>query len=77
MGDVFLIGDNWVSSPLNADGEFEFSRLLPGKYALEVKAVGYTTFRREFEIDEQDLVFRLRVVGAELRRRQRSATPVS
>ena len=27
-------------------------------------------------IDEQDLVFRLRVVGAELRRRQRSATPV-
>jgi len=26
-------------------------------------------------IDEQDLVFRLRVVGAELQRRQRSATP--
>jgi hypothetical protein len=26
-------------------------------------------------IDQQDLVFRLRVVGAELRRRQQAATP--
>jgi hypothetical protein len=26
-------------------------------------------------IDQQDLVFRLRVVGAELRRRQETATP--
>jgi hypothetical protein len=54
-GDVFLVGDYWVGRPLNADGTFEFEKLLPGKYAIEVKAVGYATFRREFEVEEQDI----------------------
>jgi hypothetical protein len=54
-GDVFLVGDNWVGHPLRDDGKFEFEKLLPGKYAIEVKAQGYPTFRREFEIEDQDI----------------------
>jgi hypothetical protein len=54
-GEVFLVGDYWVGRPLSDDGKFAFEKLLPGKYALEVKAVGYPTFRREFEIEEQDV----------------------
>lgn len=55
QGDVFLVGDYWLGHPLNSDGTFEFGKLLPGKYEIEVKAVGYPTFRREFAIDEQDM----------------------
>jgi len=55
QGDVFLVGDYWTGHPLNADGKFEFKSLLPGKYQIEVKAVGYPTFRQEFAIEEQDM----------------------
>jgi len=55
QGDVFLVGDYWTGKPLTADGKFEFRSLLPGKYQIEVKAVGYPTFRQEFAIEEQDL----------------------
>jgi hypothetical protein len=54
-GDVYLVGEYWTTYPLTADGRFEFGKLLPGKYQIEVKAVGYPTFQREFSIEEQDL----------------------
>jgi hypothetical protein len=55
QGDVYLVGDYWTGKPLTADSKFEFRSLLPGKYQIEVKAVGYPTFRQEFAIEEQDL----------------------
>jgi hypothetical protein len=55
QGDVYLVGDYWTGQPLKSDGRFEFGKLLPGKYQLEVKAVGYPTFQHEFSIDERDL----------------------
>ena len=54
-GDIYLVGDYFTGRELKDDGRFEFDRLAPGKYRLEIKAVGYPTFQREFTIDEQDL----------------------
>ncbi len=59
-GDVFLVGDYWTGHPLNSTGNFEFGKLLPGTYQIEVKAVGYPTFRQEFSLDEQDLELEVR-----------------
>ena len=50
-GDVFLVGDNFKGQSLNAEGTFEFRKLLPGKYQIEVRAVGYTTFQRGFILE--------------------------
>jgi hypothetical protein len=55
QGDVFLVGDYWTGRRLTSDGKFEFPSLLPGKYKIEVKAVGYPTFQKEFSIGEEDL----------------------
>ena len=54
-GDVYLVGEDWTGRPLTDDGKFEFRGLLPGKYEIEVQAVGHPTFRHEFSIEEQDL----------------------
>ena len=55
LGGVYLVGDYWMGHPLTDDGKFEFRSLLPGKYEIEVKAVGYPTFRQAFSIEEQDV----------------------
>jgi hypothetical protein len=60
LGDVFLVGDYWTGNPLTSDGRFEFGKLLPGKYQIEVRAVGYPTFNREFSIEEQDMELELK-----------------
>jgi len=54
LGDVYLVGDYWTGRTL-AEGKFEFRSVLPGKYQIEIQAVGYPTFRQEFSIEEQDL----------------------
>jgi hypothetical protein len=38
----------------NAEGEFSFSGVLPGKYTLEVNAPGGNSFGREIEVDVRD-----------------------
>jgi hypothetical protein len=54
-GTVFVVGDTWAECPIGADGSFQFQRLLPGNYELEVQAQGYPTFRRAVVVDEQNL----------------------
>jgi len=54
-GDVYLVGDYWIGRPLTDDGKFEFPSLLPGNYKIEVKALGYPTFQKEFSIGEVDM----------------------
>jgi hypothetical protein len=59
-GTVFVVGDTWAGCPIGPDGSFQFPRLLPGNYELEVQGQGYPTFRRAIVIDEQDLEVELR-----------------
>jgi hypothetical protein len=54
-GTVFLVGDGWATYDLSAEGKFEFEHLLPGSYEIEVRGVGYPTFRREIVVEEKDL----------------------
>jgi hypothetical protein len=63
LGDVFLVGDYWTGRSLTADGHFQFPSLLPGKYKIEVKAVGYPTFQKEFSIGEEDIELEVRSGG--------------
>jgi carboxypeptidase family protein len=60
LGKVFLVGDAWSEFNLGPEGTFEFSKLLPGRYDVEVQGVGYTTFRRSFEVGDQDLAVELK-----------------
>jgi hypothetical protein len=60
LGKVFLVGDAWSEFNLGPEGTFEFSRLLPGHYDLEVQGVGYTTFRRSIAIADQDIAIELK-----------------
>jgi hypothetical protein len=59
LGSIFLIGEGWVERELASDGKFEFPRLLPGQYEIEVKGVGYPTFRRAIVVEEKDVVLGL------------------
>jgi hypothetical protein len=59
-GTVFVVGDTWAPCPISAEGKFEFPRLLPGNYELEIQAPGYPTLRRPAVVDEQDLDIELR-----------------
>ena len=60
LGKVFLVGDSWSEFNLGSEGTFEFSRLLPGRYDLEVQGVGYTTFRRSIVVGNQDVALELK-----------------
>ncbi|HET9132598.1 MAG TPA: carboxypeptidase regulatory-like domain-containing protein [Terriglobia bacterium] len=60
LGKVFLVGDAWSEFNLGPEGTFEFSRLLPGRYDVEVQGVGYVTFRRSFDVGDQDLIVELK-----------------
>jgi len=54
-GTVYLTGHYGSSRSLVHDGRFEFTRLLPGSYDLEVLAFGHSTVRRTVVIDETDV----------------------
>ena len=56
-GTVFIVGDTWAQFDLTGtgNGRFEFLKLLPGNYELEVQGAGYPTFRRAVVIEEQDI----------------------
>jgi hypothetical protein len=54
-GTVFIVGDTWAKFDLAGNGEFEFPKLLPGNYELEIQGVGYPTFRRPVVIEDTDI----------------------
>jgi hypothetical protein len=45
---------------IGEEGKFEFLKLLPGKYEIEVQAVGYPTLRREVVVEDQDVDLELK-----------------
>jgi hypothetical protein len=59
-GTVYLVGDGWASCEIGQEGTFEFKRLLPGTYELEVHGIGYPTFRHTVVVEEQDLAIELK-----------------
>ena len=59
-GTVWLVGDSWASYEIGANGTYQFQRLLPGNYEVEVQGVGYPTFRRAVVLDEQDIDLELK-----------------
>ena len=59
-GTVFVVGDSFAGYELGAEGKFEFQRLLPGNYELEIQGVGYPTFRRSVIIEDQDVDLELK-----------------
>jgi hypothetical protein len=59
-GTIYIVGDTWARFDLTASGEFEFLKLLPGNYELEVQGAGYPTFRRPVVIEEQDVDLELK-----------------
>ena len=60
LGTVFVVGDSFARYELGAEGTFEFQRLLPGNYELEIQGVGYPTFRRSVVIEDQDVDLELK-----------------
>jgi hypothetical protein len=54
-GSVYLTGHYGGSRPLVPDGRFEFTRLLPGSYELEVQAFGHSTIRKTIVVGEDDV----------------------
>ena len=60
LGTVFVVGDSFARYELGAEGTFEFQRLLPGNYELEIQGVGYPTLRRSVVIEDQDVDLELK-----------------
>jgi hypothetical protein len=56
-GTVYLTGHYGGSRSLVPDGRFEFTRLLPGSYELEVQAFGHSTIKKTIVIGEDDVNF--------------------
>jgi len=59
-GTIFFIGDSWTSFDIGSEGKFEFPKLLPGKYEIEVQGVGYPTLRREIVVEDRDVDLELK-----------------
>jgi hypothetical protein len=59
-GTVYIVGDTWARFDLSGNGQFEFLKLLPGKYEVEVQGAGYPTFRHPVVIEEQDVDLELK-----------------
>jgi 5-hydroxyisourate hydrolase-like protein (transthyretin family) len=59
-GTVYVVGDSWASAELGADGKFEFEKLLPGTYEIEIQGIGYPTLRRPVVMEEQDVDLELK-----------------
>jgi hypothetical protein len=58
-GTVYLTGHYGGSRSLVPDGRFEFTRLLPGSYDLEVQVFGHDTIRRNIVIGDEDVTLDL------------------
>jgi hypothetical protein len=56
-GTVYLTGHYGGSRSLVPDGRFEFTRLLPGSYEMEVQAFGHTTIKKTIVVGEDDVNF--------------------
>jgi hypothetical protein len=54
-GTVYLTGHYGGSRSLVPDGRFEFTRLLPGSYEMEVQAFGHTTIKKTIVVGEDDV----------------------
>jgi hypothetical protein len=54
-GTVYLTGHYGGSRSLVPDGRFEFTRLLPGSYELEVQAFGHNTIKKTVVVGEDDV----------------------
>jgi hypothetical protein len=54
-GTVRLIGRDSVMAPVGTGGEFEFTRLLPGTYELEVRIFGHSNVLQPIVIGDEDL----------------------
>jgi len=54
-GTVYLSGHYGGSRSLVPDGRFEFTRLLPGSYELEVQAFGHSTIKKTIVVGEDDV----------------------
>jgi protocatechuate 3,4-dioxygenase beta subunit len=60
LGTVYVVGDSSTGFALGSDGTFEFQRLLPGNYQLEIQGTGYPTLRREIVVEDHDLDLELK-----------------
>jgi hypothetical protein len=58
-GTAYLTGHYGGSRSLVPDGRFEFTRLLPGSYDLEVQTFGHDTIRRTIVVDDEDVTLDL------------------
>jgi len=54
-GSVYLTGHYGGSVSLVPDGKFEFAKLLPGSYELEVQAFGHSTVKKTIVVGEADV----------------------
>jgi len=55
-GIIKLIGRDEVIAAIGTGGQFEFSKLPPGSYSLEMQIFGHSSTRRTVVIGEEDLV---------------------
>jgi hypothetical protein len=61
-GTVYLSGHYGASRPLAPEGRFEFSKLLPGSYQMEVQAFGHDTIRINVILGDSDVDLELRTM---------------
>ena len=64
-GIAYLSG-HYGGSVFLADGRFEFAKLLPGSYQLEVQGFGYDSVRKTIVIGEEDVKLELSILAAEV-----------
>jgi hypothetical protein len=54
-GSIKLIGRNDAVAPIGPGGQFEFRRLLPGSYNLEIRIFGHTNILQPVVVGDEDL----------------------
>lgn len=64
-GKVIVNHDHAATFPLNSDGRFEVTRLLPGNYVLEIAAYGIGVISRSVVLDEKDASVEVRMSAEE------------
>jgi len=64
-GIVYLTGHYGGSVSLAPDGRFEFLKLLPGSYQMEVQAFGHGTIRKVIVVGDEDVDLKLNAAGSE------------
>ena len=53
-GSIKLIGRSEAVAPIGPGGQFEFLRLLPGTYNLEIRIFGHTNVLQPVVVGDQD-----------------------